>query len=197
MKQYYIPYTPGEKKFNYLPILYLYKIAEYNKETKTYNKIAMRTLGELAEKINNAFGTSVISKSTLSRVLNDERYKNFLSYDRERKEIILQNDFRSKPGEKKKQSFIVLSEMEFDFLAKSQDSLLIQYFFYLRYFCGISKSKKTDSTAKQFLAACGYSATSGNYISRISEYNSLLSSSGFLTIQKIREQGKERNLYSL
>ena len=171
MKQYYIPYTPGEKKFNYLPILYLYKIAEYNKETKTYNKIAMRTLGELAEKINNAFGTSVISKSTLSRVLNDERYKNFLSYDRERKEIILQNDFRSKPGEKKKQS--------------------------LRYFCGISKSKKTDSTAKQFLAACGYSATSGNYISRISEYNSLLSSSGFLTIQKIREQGKERNIYSL
>ena len=154
MKQYYIPYTPGEKKFNYLPILYLYKIAEYNKETKTYNKIAMRTLGELAEKINNAFGTSVISKSTLSRVLNDERYKNFLSYDRERKEIILQNDFRSKPGEKKKQSFIVLSEREFDFLAKSQDSLLIQYFFYLRYFCGISKSKKTDSTAKQFLAAC-------------------------------------------
>lgn len=197
MKQYYIPYNPGEKKFNYLPVLYFYMVAEYDKKTKTYNKITIHSLEKLSKRINEAAGESVVSKSTLSRVLKNAQYKKFFSYDTEKGEIVLHNNFRCKPGAKEKQSFIVLSEKEFEFLVKSKDILLIQYFFYLRYYCGISKSKTTDSTAKQFLAASGYSVSSGKYTSKISEYNTLLSSSGFLTIKKTRENGKERNEYRL
>lgn len=196
MKQYYIPYFPEKQKFNYLPVLYLYSVAAYSKTEKAYNRIAIQNLDELAKKINQQFGESVISKATLSRVLNDKKYSDFFTYNKEQKEIILKNDFRNKPGVKEKKKFIVLSAAQFDFLVKRKDSLLIQYYFYLRYHCGSSKTGRTDSTAKQFLAASGYSVSSGSYISRISDYNGLLSSKGFISIQKKKENGKERNIYS-
>lgn len=198
MKQYYIPYFPGAKKHNLLQILYLYKVAEYDKGTRLYNKINFHSLEELTRRINEAAGESVISKATLSRLLNNEEYKGYFTYDKGQKEIVLNNNFRSKPGAKEKQAFIVLSAAEFDFLTNSKDNLLIQYFFYLRYYCGLSRSGRTDSTAKQFLAACGYSISSGNYLSKIAGYNSLLSAFGFLTIKKTRdENGRERNEYRM
>lgn len=196
MKQYYIPYFPEKQKFNYLHVLYLYSVAAYSKTEKAYNRIAIQNLDELAKKINQQFGEGVISKATLSRVLNDKKYSDFFTYNKEQKEIILKNDFRNKPGAKEKKKFIVLSAAQFDFLVKRKDSLLIQYYFYLRYHCGSSKTGRTDSTAKQFLAASGYSVSSGSYISRISDYNGLLSSKGFISIQKKKENGKERNIYS-
>ena len=198
MKQYYIPYFPGAKKHNLLQILYLYKVAEYDKGTKLYNKITFQSLDELTRRINEAAGESVLSKATLSRLLNNEEYKIYFSYDRERKEIVLNNNFRSKPGVKEKQPFIVLSAAEYEFLTNTKDNLLVQYFFYLRYYCGLSKSGRTDSTAKQFLTACGYSVSSGSYLSKIAGYNSLLSSTGYLTIKKTRdENGRERNEYRM
>ena len=198
MKQYYIPYFPGAKKQKFLSLLYLYNVAEYDKESKLYNKITFHSLDELTRRINEAAGESVISKSKLSRFLNDEEYKKYFSYDEERKEIILNNDFRSKPGATEKQTFIVLPGVAFETLLKSKDNLLIQYYFYLRYSCGLSRRGRTDSTAKQFLAACGYSTSSGNYISKISEYNSFLSATGLLSIKKTRdENGRERKEYSL
>jgi hypothetical protein len=66
----------------------------------------------------------------------------------------------------------------------------------LLYYCGHSKSKEIDTTAKQFLAAWGYSTKSGNYLSKISEYNNLLSSKGLLKIRKARVGKEERNYYS-
>lgn len=91
---------------------------------------------------------------------------------------------------------MVLSALELSFLIESQDSLLIQYFFYLRYYCGISKSKTTDTTAKQFLSACGYCETSNSYLSKIAGYNSTLSLAGFISIKKSRDpNGRERNEY--
>lgn len=198
MKQYYIPYFPGAKKHNLLQILYLYNVAEYDKQSRLYNKITFQSLDELTRRINEAAGESVLSKSTLSRLLNNEEYKGYFSYDRERKEIILNNNFRSKPGAKEKQTFIVLPGVAFETLLKTKDNLLIQYYFYLRYACGISRSGRTDSTAKQFLAACGYSTTSGSYLSKIAGYNSFLSATGLLTIKKSRdENGRERNEYSM
>ena len=57
---------------------------------------------------------------------------------------------------------------------------------------------QTDTTAKQFLDALGYSTKSGSFVSRISEYNSLLVSNGLLKIKKYRdENGHERNIYSV
>ena len=198
MKQYYIPYFPGAKKHNLLQILYLYEVAAYDKETRLYNKIIFQSLDELTRRINEAAGESVLSKATLSRLLNNEEYKGYFTYNKEQKEIVLNNNFRSKPGAKEKQSFIVLPGIAFETLVKSKDNLLIQYYFFLRYSCGLSRSGRTDSTAKQFLAACGYATTSGNYLSRIAGYNSFLSATGLLTIKKTRdENGRERNEYSM
>lgn len=95
MKQYYIPYFPGVKKFDYLPVLCFWMIAGYNKQSKLYDTITFQSLDELAGRIEATAGEKVLSKSTLSRVLNNEAYKNYFTYDRQRKEIILKNNFRS------------------------------------------------------------------------------------------------------
>ena len=196
MKQYYIPYFPGVKKFDYLPVLCFWLIAGYNKETKLFDTITFQNLDGLAGCIETTAGEKVLSKSTLSRVLNNEAYKDCFTYDRQRKEIILKNNFRSKPGAKENQCFVVVSAPEISYLVRSQDSLLIQYFLYLRYYCGLSKSKTTDTTAKQFLSACGYCETSNNYLSKIAGYNRTLSAIGFISIKKSRDtNGRERNEY--
>lgn len=101
MKQYYIPYFPGVKKFDYFPLLCFWMCAGYNKETKLYDTITFQNLDGLAGCIEATAGEKVLSKSTLSRVLNNEAYKECFTYDRQRKEIILKNNFRSKPGAKK------------------------------------------------------------------------------------------------
>ena len=196
MKQYFIPYFPGVKKFNYLPVLCFWLAADYNKDTRLYDKVLFQSLDDLAGKIEAAAGEKILAKSTLSRVLNNQEYNNYFTYDRGRKEIILKNNFRSKPGAKENQCFVVVSAPEISYLVRSQDSLLIQYFLYLRYYCGLSKSKTTDTTAKQFLSACGYCETSTNYLSKIAGYNRTLSAIGFISIKKSRDtNGRERNEY--
>ena len=194
MKQYFIPYAPGGEKVKYVYLFYLYSIAEYDKATKLYNTIHSISIQDTAGRINAAAGGDVISKATLSRFLNDEKNSNFFTYDTKNKIITLNNCFRHQEKAEKKQSFIVLSVAEFDFLLKQNDNLLIAYYLYLKYYCGISKSKTTDNTAKQFLAACGYSTKSNNYLSQISKYNSILTAGGFLSITKTRDEaGRERN----
>ena len=42
------------------------------------------------------------------------------------------------------------------FLLTQDDKLLNKYYCYLRYYCGFSKNKTTDSTANQILCAIGY-----------------------------------------
>lgn len=95
MKQYYIPYFPGAKKYNYLPVLCFWITADYDKKSKLYNTISFSSLDDLAGKIEAKAGGKILSKSTLSRILNNEIYQNCFTYNRERKEIILKNDFRS------------------------------------------------------------------------------------------------------
>ena len=102
MKQYYIPYFPGVKKFNYLPVLCFWLIADYNKDTRLYDTVSFQSLDDLAGKIEAAAGEKILAKSTLSRILNNQEYNNYFTYDRGRKEIILKNNFRSKPGKEEK-----------------------------------------------------------------------------------------------
>ena len=92
MKQYYLPYFPGLKKYNYLPVLCFWISGEYNKESKLFDKITFQSLDDLAGKVEAAAGEKVLSKSTLSRVLNNEEYQRYFTYDKERKEIILKNN---------------------------------------------------------------------------------------------------------
>ena len=92
----------GVKKFNYLPVLCFWLIADYNKDTRLYDTVSFQSLDDLAGKIEAAAGEKILAKSTLSRILNNQEYNNYFTYDRGRKEIILKNNFRSKPGAKEK-----------------------------------------------------------------------------------------------
>ena len=105
MKQYYIPYTPGEEKIKYVYLFYLYSIAEYDKERKVYNTIRSKSIQDTTDRINAAAGASVISKATLSRFLNDEKNGKFFTYDTENKVVILNNCFRHQEKAEKKQAF--------------------------------------------------------------------------------------------
>ena len=186
MKQYFIPFDPGWKKPKYNYILYLYLIAEYDTETKLYNTIHEKAGGE-----------SRVSKATLSRFLNDPGKTTFFEIDKDRKVITLKNNFKGKKRADESRPFVVLNEREFNFLIDQNQDLLTTYFIYLLYYCGHSKSKEIDTTAKQFLAAWGSSTKSGNYLSKISEYNNLLSLKGLLKIRKSRIGKEERNFYSI
>ena len=190
MKQYYIPYDET-KDINYIYVLAFYKAATYNKLTKRYDTISYRSLSNLSEQIKSV-SNKKISVSTLGRILKDSKYSMILSVPEDRKAIIIKNDIKSL------NKFVVLSEKEADLLLDKDDILLAKYLLYLKYFCGYSKSKKINTTAKQFLLACGYSTNSNDYISRISEFNRLLVDQGIIKIEKYRDDnGNERNSYSL
>ena len=54
MKQYYFPYFPGLKKYNYLPLLCFWISGEYNKNTKLYDTITFQNLDDLLKKVETA-----------------------------------------------------------------------------------------------------------------------------------------------
>ena len=68
------------------------------------------------------------------------------------KRIIIHNNIVNR-----KTPFICLNRDETNFLITMNDNLLCKYYIYLKYYCGYTKSKRIDSTAKQILFALGYS----------------------------------------
>ena len=188
MKKYYLPYNEREEA-NYIYVLMFYSLATYNNNSKRYDTITYTSIENLRMQLNAVSKTN-ISDSTLRRKLKDKRYNNFLEIDTKSKTIKVLNDIR----ECKK--FVMLSDKEAQILMDQGDDLLATYYLYLKYYCGYSKSKTIDTTAKQFLAACGYSTSSNSYISKISEYNSFLTQQGLITITKFKDNnGYERNCY--
>ena len=149
------------------------------------------------ESHNTAQEVQIISQSTISRISNNAEYSKYFEWQKDNKKIVLFNDFRNTTNSKKI-PFVCLDEDVVSFLIEQNDNLLATYYLYLKYHCGSSKDKQTDTTAKQFLDALGYSTKSGSFVSKISEYNSLLVSKGLLKIKKYRdENGHERNIYSM
>ena len=169
-------YYDETANINYSFIIALYRIAEKGKNTKIKDTIHYASINELRERIKENCGF-IISVSTISRIFKDTEYNNYICVDRKTKTILLNNDYTNS---NRKRKFIVLNENETDFILKHNDNLLTKYYLYLKYYCGLSKSKTTDSTAKQILCACGYSDKSNLYISRLAEYNKLLCSVGFI-----------------
>lgn len=185
LKQYYLRFMPTAK-VDYIFLLNLYNLAEYNTETKTYNIIKYKSLAGLAQLCS-------VSDRTLRRHLEDTEYSPFLEWDKRNKQVVLLNDF-SKTGYKL--PFITLSPVECRLLLTEKDNLLCKYLIYLKYYCGFNARKCLDTTAKQFLSAIGYSCNS-SYPSKLSGYNSLLEASGILTIKRTHDElGHSRNIYS-
>jgi hypothetical protein len=138
----YIRYN-DKANIDYTYLFLLYSIAEYNIKTKCFNIIKYKSIEDLTKRLNANFGDNNISTSTVDRMLSNENYKTYFKHDKNQKQIELLNDIRND-----KSNFIVLSKTATEFLILSNDNLLSKYYLYLVYYCGISKNKKTDSTAK-------------------------------------------------
>lgn len=191
MRNYYIRYEP-KAEINYIYLFYLYSLAEYNTTRKCFDTVSYSSIRALEKLINDRFGKGSISVSAISRIMNDERYREYFGVDKEGKTIRLQNDIRGM------NSFIMLSSSEVDFLLHEKDNLLVKYFLYIKHFCGRHIGEKQDFTAKQFLSYCGYSDKSNSYTSKISAFNRKLQENGIVKIDAYRDElGRTRNIYSL
>lgn len=191
MKHYYIPYEP-KADVNYFYLLLVYSLAEYNTSKNLFDTVSYKSVRILQKQIENEFTDISISPATLSRLLNDERYRNYFTVDKNRKQIRLHNDIKDM------KCFIMLTNREVEFLIKQKDNLLIKYYLYIKHFCGHGSYGTQDYTIKQFLNYIGYSDKSNSYISRISNYNRLLVENGFIKIERfIDDKGRIRNGYQL
>ena len=185
MKHYYLPFLPMAK-IDYLHLLALYDLAEYQTDTGAFDTIRYTSSAALAEQVK-------LSSSTISRILKSEKYADFLIVDREHKVITLNNNFRKSVN----QPFVMLTAAEVKLIREIEDNLFAKYLIYLKYYCGFTKDKKNDFTAKQFLAACGYSTSSNDYVSKVSEYNGILLANGIIRIEKYTDElGQTRNRYT-
>ena len=181
IQRYYIPFVP-KADIKYIYLFQLYENAEFNTETKRYDTVRYNNNNALAEMLK-------ISSSTAKRLLNDERYKEFFTVDKDTKTIHLLNDIKGKP-------FVCLDRHEVYFLCNRADNLLCKYLIYLKYYCGYSRNGETDFTAGQFLDTIGYSLNSSTP-SKLSEYNSLLVEYNYISIKRKRDSdGHIRNIYS-
>lgn len=191
IKHFYIPYE-AKADINYIYLLYLYSLAEYNTTKNLFDTVRYSSIRTLKTQIEDKFGNGSISLSTLSRLLKDERYRNYFKVDTKRKEIALQN------ATKGMSCFVMLTNREVEFLLERKDNLLVKYFLYIKHFCGLRSVGNQDFTAKQFLSFCGYSTKSNEYISKISAYNRLLVDNNFIRIEQYTDkQGHTRNNYYL
>lgn len=193
MKRYFLHYDE-KATVNYCFLFSLFLIAEKNQKERLNNIITYNTLQDLSNKIKMC-GFD-ISPSSISRILNSEEYTPYFNKREQENTIKLNNNF--KKGTANNSKFVVLTDREILFLLEQNNNLLNKYFLYLKYYCGFSKDKKTDSTAKQILDTIGYSSKSGKNKDNLCRYNSLLLDRGFVNIQKIRDnKGYIRNIYSM
>lgn len=205
----YLPFSLC-RNVNYIYLLCLYSVAEKVDQSRIKSDIDFNSFADLERKINAKLSfyqkkeetgkcKTMVSASTLSRIVKKDEYKHFFIYKQcgANKTIVLNNDFSRITQGKQCSAFVRLSPAMVQILLETQDNLLAQYLIYLVHYCSIS-GNKTDFTIKQFLSAAGYSTTAKNYISKISEYNTLLQQRGIIKIKSWRdEQGKMRNTYSL
>ena len=140
--RYYLPFQP-KSQVDYLLLLDLADIAEYNPDTKQFDTIHFQSVSKLAEMLHR-------NNSTLSRHLEKSAYKPFFTYNKQEKLIILNTDF-SKTADF--QPFVVLTSIEAQIIrhyeaedktkqktdTKVNANLLCKYLMYLKYYCGYNK----------------------------------------------------------
>ena len=193
MRNYYI-YYDNTADINYNFLFCLHKIADINGSDRLYNTINYIKLSSLSTKIKEVCGYS-IAPSTISKIFqNQDNYINYFSICKATKVITLHNNFRKANQQSR---FVILNDTEINFLISKADNLLNKYYLYLKYYCGFSKTKSTDTTASQFLSAIGYQE-SNNTKSKMSGFNAILQSSGFIQISSTRDtMGHKRNIYKV
>ena len=194
MKTYYLNYDE-KANINYCFLFALFTIAERNKKENIDSIITYKSLKELSDRIKEQCNY-IISASTISRILKDNRYLPYFTKYEKDNVIILNNNF--KKGKAASNKFVILTDKEILFLLAQNNKQLNKYYLYLKYYCGYSKSKQIDTTANQILSAIGYSNNCGNNKDNLCKFNSLLLDNGFISIKKIKDsKGYYRNIYSM
>lgn len=183
-RSYYILFQPA-KQIDYLYLLALYDLASYNPERKVFDSICYSSVSDLAKSLD-------VSPSTMTRILNSPNYYPYFTVNKEAKTITLKNNFQgaSLP-------FVQLLPEEVALMRKVKEPMFSKYLIYMKYYCGYSKKKSTDFTAKQFLSAYGYSIKANASFSALGRYNNILESNGLITIKTYFDDKKHtRNEYS-
>lgn len=108
---YYIAYDE-QININYVYLLVLHRIASYNKEAKTRSLIEYEKLSHLLDKMNKELEryNKKISLATVSRLLNDQNYKNYFTTAHNNKVIELKNNARIM------KKFVALNDREVDLI---------------------------------------------------------------------------------
>lgn len=184
--KYYLPFLPAAD-VDYLFLLSLWDIAEYNEEKQTFDTVRYNSLKELAERLS-------MTAPTLSRKLSDTRYNAFFAVDKQSKSITLKNDT------KEIAPFVMLTARQVWLMREVGNNFFCRYLIYTVYYCRYSESKGLiqDFTAKQFLSACGYCITSNKHLQNVSKCNKLLLDNKIISITKVRDNtGRTRNRYIL
>lgn len=177
---YYLPFAPSAK-INYAYLLRLHTLAEFSEAHRLYDTIHYTTQEELAKRLK-------ISGKTLSRLLADTAYNDYFTVNKEAKIITLLNNYHKYSSSKNTQPFVRVEAAAvekllsaYEELKEPNTDLFIRYFIYARYYCGYSKTGKTDFTAAQFLSAAGYSNNTGTR-AKIYRYNGILKEQQLLKI---------------
>jgi len=187
MKVYYLHFNP-KADVNYLHLFSLYDLADYNPATKAYDTINYTSIPKLAALLP-------YSNSTLNRLLANDKYKDFISIDKDNRVITLNSSVIKGSNNN---CFVRLTKKEIAYLRQEKDNLLCKYYIYLKYYCYIAEKAgtKQDFTAKQFLSAIGYSTNSQSQLDKISSYNKKLKEMGLISITTYRDElGHTRNIY--
>lgn len=195
-RNYFIKYNP-QARINYLYIFMLYGVSQYSAERRKYDTIYYRSIKDLANTIKEKYEDNALSYSTLTRIIKDVSYSDYFHIDDHF--VILHNDF-NKYGKQASTPFIIIDSQEADKLIEQGDSLLASYYCYLKYYCGLASKigRVQDFTARQFLSTVGLSSDNHNNLSRVSQYNRILTELGMIKIDKYRDiNGYERNIYSI
>jgi len=173
MKVYYLHFNP-KADVNYLHLFSLYDLADYNPATKAYDTITYTSIPKLAALLP-------YSNSTLNRLLANDKYKDFISIDKDNRVITLNSSVIKGSNNN---CFVRLTKKEIAYLRQEKDNLLCKYYIYLKYYCYIAEKAgtKQDFTAKQFLSAIGYSTNSQSQLDKISSYNKKLKEMGLISI---------------
>ena len=113
MKAYYVPFYPAER-IDYLVLLSLYDIAEFNGTTRVFDTIHYQSVKSLAELL-------CVSEYAVNTLLSGGKYSKYLSADKANKVITLHNCFsrNTKPCV----PFVVLTDADVRLMRKQQDNL--------------------------------------------------------------------------
>ncbi len=89
---YFVPFSPVAN-INYVYLLCLYKIAEFNKETKIKDTIEFSSIKDLSNRIEKKTGIK-IKETTLYNFINRQSGKGYFIFNSSNKLITLQNNYK-------------------------------------------------------------------------------------------------------